>query len=683
MSEKIYGFRKRMVKLHSAIKIKTEANENELVIPQSVKICVKDKDEVIDTAVLDLMAFLKKAFKINAEISDTEGFFTFSINKDKLNGVKGYMGRRTVITKNGVEIFGFDNRGIAQGIYSLEDRMKERQAPYLEVGDTESIIEFSPKMVHSGYGLDQFPDEYLSACAHHGYDAIIVFVKDATHSAHGECDFNDIITRAKKYGIDVYAYSYFMNFVHPLEEGAKEKYREVYGGLFEKLPGLKGMIFVGESIEFPSRDPHVVPLHHRMKSPDGLPLDKPYPGWWPCYDYKDWIALVRDSIRAVSPEADVVFWTYNFGYVLKEERVKLLEALPTDISLLVTFEMFDKLYHENSVGAVRDYTISHIGPSEAFVSEAEIAMKRGIRLYAQANTAGRTWDYGTAPYEPFPHQWNKRNMALLKAKEEYGLTGLMEGHHYGFYPSFISQLAKDTFTKNSRPFEERLYTYAKNLCDEPEKLLEALKYIDGAVTHCTPSHENQYGPMRIGPAFPLCLKNAYKMPAEAGTLFGNTIYVTLNNMSDWDFQSVYSVRIIDELNEHKKAIALFKKGISILKTVKKKNAEFKRLLNLCEYLMRCHITAKNFKEFDMYRKKMLATNNKKEVVRYAKKLKVIVERERENAQNTIPIVKKDSSLGYEATMGYVGDEQAILWKLKHLDLMLKSELNIYLNEKFV
>ena len=45
---------------------------------------------------MDIIDFLNKAFKINAEISDTEGFFTFSVNKDKLKDVKGYMGRRTV-----------------------------------------------------------------------------------------------------------------------------------------------------------------------------------------------------------------------------------------------------------------------------------------------------------------------------------------------------------------------------------------------------------------------------------------------------------------------------------------------------------------------------------------------------------------------------------------------------------
>lgn len=673
-------FQKQMIKIHKPIKVVSEKCENEIAVPQNVKIYLNNKDDVSLTAVKDFIKYLKVAFKINAVLTDSkDAFFRFFIDESKLKDVKGYMGRRTIVKDDCVCIYSFDSRGLAQGIYSLEDKMNLRMAPYLEISDIENMAEFSPKMVHSGYGLDQYPDEYLSVCAHHGYDAILVFLKDETHSAHGECDFNDIISRAKKFGIDVYAYSYFMNFVHPEEENAKEIYKKVYGGIFEKLPELKGIVFVGESIEFPSRDPHVVPYHHRMKSPDGMPFDKPFPGWWPCTDYKEWLTLVRDSIHSVSPEADVVFWTYNFGPAPEEDRIKLIKSLPDDVSVLITFEMFDKIKHENSFGAVRDYTISHIGPSKVFLAEAaEVAKKKNVRLYSQANTAGRTWDYGTAPYEPFPYQWNERNEALKKAKKEFGLSGLMESHHYGFYPSFISLLAKDTFTKNSLPFEERLLKYANTLTDEGDKFMEAIKYIDEAVTHCTASKENQYGPMRIGPAFPLCVKNGYKKPSEAGTLFGNGIYTTLNLNDDWDFQGVYSLRINDEINEQKKAIELFRKGIGILKTIKNKRSELKQFINLCEYLMRCHITAKNSKEFELNRRKMFASTNKNDVNKFAKKMESIALKELENAKKTIPLLRKDSSLGYEASMGYAGGEEAILWKIKHTEFMLQVELHPYL-----
>ena len=60
-------------------------------------------------------------------------------------------------------------------------------------------------MVHSGFGLDEYPDNYLSRIAHDGRDAILVFVKDINQTPTGYLDFNDLIRRVSRYGLDVYA----------------------------------------------------------------------------------------------------------------------------------------------------------------------------------------------------------------------------------------------------------------------------------------------------------------------------------------------------------------------------------------------------------------------------------------------------------------------------------------------
>ena len=41
--------------------------------------------------------------------------------------------------------------------------------------------------------------------------------------------------------------------------------------------------------------------------------------------------------------------------------------------------------------------------------------------------------------------------------------------------------------------------------------------------------------------------------------------------------------------------------------------------------------------------------------------------EKENVENTIPIVQYDSILGWEPAMEYTGDEAALRWKLRQLD----------------
>ena len=61
------------------------------------------------------------------------------------------------------------------------------------------------------------------------------------------------------------------------------------------------------------------------------------------------------------------------------------------------------------------------------------------------NTCGRTWDFGGMPYMPMMYQWADRCEKLVEAQEKYGLSGLLESHHYGFFPSFISELNNSFF----------------------------------------------------------------------------------------------------------------------------------------------------------------------------------------------------------------------------------------------
>ena len=682
--EERYDFRKRICNMHKRImrdkSVKPKADEFSL--DKEVSVYLEDKTEVASLAAKDFCAYLKSAFGIKSRISDDENSdIKAKIERGNLGLGEGYMGFSLSADENGITILGYDERGIAQGFYAIEEELNAKGQPYLNYGTREKRPAFSPRMIHSGYGLDQFPDEYLSACAHYGYDAILVFVKDKDHSAHGPCDFNDIVTRAKKYGIDVYAYSYLQNFVHPEAEGAKEIYDNVYGTIFREIKGLRGIVFVGESIEFPSKDPNVTPISHLMTPQDGIPDGRIYPGWWPCYDYVEWVSLVRDSIRAVSPEADVVFWTYNWGWVDEEHRIKLIDKLPTDISLLVTFEMFEQYKLGNSTQRVCDYTLTKAGPGKYFTSEAEAAARRGIKLYSMVNTAGRTWDYGVIPYEPFPYQWNKRIQNIKKFQKTCGLSGLMESHHFGFTPSFITELAKNSYTVGGVSFEEKMAEIAKRLSpDEPEKVCCALKLWSEGITHHSASDENQYGPFRIGPAYPLCLKHNLKCPDQPGAHFGNRICeVGLNcfDLSRRSRETAYSIRIKDELRENAVAESFYKDGLKLLKSIKRKNNELLRLINLGEFLVKCHETARNAKLMYIETRKLFSATNRETIKKCILAIERIGKREIKNAESTIPIVEKDSSIGFEPSMLYQCSKENILWKIKQTNYMLTAELDFY------
>ncbi len=682
--EQNYDFRKRLCVPHKRIyRSKCDSlRENEYEIKSGGLVFFAEKDEVSKNAAEDFIDYMKTAFGTKLSLTDKrdEAKIILEISPSSLSGDSvGYMGRRVSVSAEGVLVIGYDGRGLAQGLYSLEEKMTSRRAPYLAFFEEDMRPVFSPRMIHSGYGMDLYPDEYLSTLAHSGYDAILAFVKDKNHSAHGECDFSDIVKRAKKYGIDLYAYSYLENFMHPEEEGAKEHYAELYGGLFRDIPGLKGIVLVGESIEFPSNDSHVAKRHYYEVPEDGIPDGRLSPGWYPCFDYPEWISLVRDSIRSVSPEADVVFWSYNFGFVDKEARLKLLRNIPTDISLLVTYEMFDKYNVGNGIGMVMDYTLSHIGPSEYFISEAEVAKERGIRLYAMTNTGGRTWDFGTVPYEPFPDKWHKRCESVLKSREKYGLSGLMESHHFGFLPSFVSRLITNDFTVGAQSYNDKLCEIAKELSgEEYEKFIEAMTVVSRSMEHYIPSDENQYGPFRIGPSFPLCLSRQMKVPCDKNAHFGNRIYFTMGrNHDDAGFHDPYSVRIRGEIEEAKLARSYIKDGLKLLKSIKNKRAELLRIINLLSFMEKCYTTAINAKSFYILRYKLLSAETVDEIKRIIPKLEKIGKDEIKNAESAIPLVECDSSIGYEPSMGYQCDRVSLEWKIKQVNYMINTELALY------
>ena len=64
----------------------------------------------------------------------------------------------------------------------------------------------------------------------------------------------------------------------------------------------------------------------------------------------------------------------------------------------------------------------------------------------------------------------------------------------------------------------------------------------------------------------------------------------------------------------------------------------------------------------------------KELVSEAKE---IVRCERENAKRAMEFTDKDSRLGWEPSMEYLGDSAHIKWKLNHLDYVENTELAIY------
>ncbi len=692
--EERYQFRQDLLTVHeSNIRdFNRVALVDELEIKDGFIVEIADTTNIVIINVAhDFVDFLKTSMGVNASVSTAnkpsgKGVIRLALAKDEkvdlgiANGYKGFF----AIISDGIDVFGHDDRGIATGLHYLEDLMTFEKAPILKRGNICKRPAMTPLMVHSGYGAEEWPDEYLNKIAHQGRDAILVFTKGPNQTRIGYLDFNDLIERASKYGIDVYAYSFIFANKHPDEDDAEQFYDSLYGELFRAHPGLKGVTLVGEVVEFRSKDPHVSKFLSSDTIKGGIPDTGCWPGWWPCEDLPKWIDKVKKVIRKVKPDADIVLWSYNWGCQPEEDRVKLIENLPTDITLQATFEMFDYKEFEGAKYECSDYSLAFPGPSKYFTSEAIAAKKRGLKLYSMTQTNGTTWDFGCASYEPMPYQWMKRLEGIRNAITDWDLKGGMECHHHGFYPNFISKFAYHAYLLPFEPLDvilDRILAseFGK---DNLDKLHKGFELWSDAIEHYTPTTQDFCGASRVGPAYPFNLFYPCKIDYDPEAMFGSRV-ISPRMSFGMDYPSglnfpdscnFLNLRIFQERKLLVKCRELMLEGVAVLESIENKNEKLLKVINLGKYLANCVLTNIHAKDWHVLTCKLKACYEKQGLLDIVKQMKVLLYKEIENAKNTIPIVEVDSRLGWEPSMLYLGDKQAIEWKIRQVNYVLTEEI---------
>ena len=657
-----------------------------------------DSDDVLYAAARDFEDYLWTSMGVSAAVSKgSDGGVSVALDASLADR------QHTVsISSGGVRIRAKDSRAAAQALYHLEDLMNLRRAPYLAAAEEDRTMRFSPRMTHSGFACDEFPDPYLARIAHAGMDAILVFVKDVDKTkGHPDYqDVNDTIRRAKRFGIDTYLYSYIHAFAHP--DQGPGPFDASYGRVSAAYPEARGVVLVGESCEFPSKDPRVIPIAARDRGKEHEGDSRPMCGYFPCSDYPQWVKAVADALRRHNPNCDVVFWTYNWGGAKDECRRPLLANLQKDVSLMATWEMFDTCVLPNGYSCrCADYTQTFVGPGHYFTSEAQWAKELGLRLYAQSCTGGITWDFGNVPYLPVPQHWKLRWDRMVAAHDDWGLAGLMEGHHQGWHPNFVSELAKEAFTRGGIPFEKHIRLIAARDFGEAnaDSVVAAWRKWSDASAYIAPTHANQYGMFRIGPAYPF---NALGPRIQAG-IGGdgsedypqsrhapNGVRICRLNYADdqvrqWLEGLDYFPRLAIpadalklELDGLRTAHGLFMDGAAALRRAAaglsgaRRDKALKQA-GLGEYLGRTCRTAVNVKaataEEDVVLSKT-ATAAEKAAAR--SRIRALARDEYANAKAALPLVDADSRLGWEPTMGYCGGREQIEWKLRRMERMFRD-----------
>jgi hypothetical protein len=707
--ERNYEFRKLLREVHipSRRDLAIKAAANEITIQNSWSIVWDNQaSSLIAATAKDLqdyfftsmgISLLLQSANIKSALNKTENCIILCNKNDMPTPGKTLSAPRSYILKvtdKQIIICGNDDRGIMEGCHYIEDLMNLKEAPILSktAGKKREPL-FAPRMMHSGWGIDQFPDAHLNAISHAGFDSIILFVKGINKTTMGYSDFNDLIDRAASFGLDVYFYSYLNSWKHPDDADAEEYFDGIYGELFKNCPGAKGVFMCGESSEFPSKDPHTTGKKWHESISHGIPDMRPSPGWWPCEDYPKWLTAVARSVRKYKPDADILFSTYNWGWAPEKDRIKFLKSMPKDITLHIPFEMFQTIKRGDTTNVVMDYTMSRTGAGKYFESEAKAAHKLGFKIYTMSNTGGMTWDFGAAPYEPIPYRWMTRHKAFHDARKKYGLSGLMDAHHYGWALSSACELAKWSFWTNSEAPEEILEKIAvRNYgISAAPHALKAWKIWSDAMEDYIPSNEDQYGPFRCGPSYPLIFhpnitrtmsSKEIPFPTVPYAHFGGDIIKTFYHPYENIQQSAGPVRYAAEAKCLKRLHSNWLKGVSefekaLQKTPVHKQAAAGKELGVGKFISATIATVLNVKKWWFLNQKLMAESSRGAALKLLDEIEQIALAEIKNAEAAIPVVEADSRLGWEPSMEYVTDKWHLEWKIKQVKNVIENEIPVY------
>jgi len=697
--EKHYDFRKKLLQVHQPDRI------NDAIWKQLEGVVVNDEwtiwipDDakiVLRNAAKDLQNYFRISMKRNLKIVAAHCDLQIRLYTSLTNEKQTY---RISVENNKIILNGTNEKMTAQAAYALEDLMNFNEGPVIPIMDELYTPMFSPRIIQSGLGDGLFPDEHLNAIVHAGFTAIKLSFHGVLTDENRRKEVNDVIMRASNYGLDVYTSTHFKNLRHPSDPDAWEHYDSMYGELFRCCPGLKGIFIVGEACEFPSHDDRTTGKPWR----ESIHEEKPSPGWFPCNDYPEFVTLLRDVIQHVKPSAEITLWSYNWGYVEEELRVALINSMPTDgISMMATYELDESFSVKPGVQEfTADYTLWFPGPSKYFSSEATAAAARGLNFMTMCNTGGNTWDIGVVPYLPAPGQWFKRYEGIVHYHNSGTLNGLYESHTYGYWPSFIPELSKAAFTYPQANLSELLRKIAIRDYgfEHAESVLKAWHHFDRGMQHCVSTNEDQYGPCRIGPAYPLFFKKWEKLPiGPESNRDPNSTCCPVYRFNPDEME-----RLVYEIQEYEAMASEFKEGNDIISELlpllpTSKQLHAKEAWTVSKFIENTARTTYNVKKWHKAKihlgvyvdheaiwtggrhdmsdalspVKPLDIREDKEY--WILQLLSIGNAEIENAMNTIPLLEDNSRLGYNQELDYCGSKEQVLWKIEKLQITLETEV---------
>ena len=452
-------------------------------------------------------------------------------------------GYRVEVEPDSIRILGRTPRGAMRGVYYIEELMRFRDAACLKRGTTDRNSKYALRVscmggiVELGHSESSHPTAYgdgmLSRMSHQGFNAVWIHfnLEEGVADSKVFPELNDpetprrferlrdLVTRAKRYGIDVIIYL-VSNYSHPVPESFYKKHPECRGtdwgnamctsvpkvrefieetirGVFEAVPGLWGSVVIFDTEGF---------RHCGMSGRLRCPRCK-------LRKTEDIVAelfqVLYRGMKAGNPDAQMIAWSYCLSSPAWVEAA--IEKLPPEIVMLSGFSQGTVIERAGVKHITTDYNITTIGPPKLFETQYARAKAHGLRAMAKTET-GASQEFLCVPYVPCMEQWYLRMEALAK----YDLWGIWGTYnHYGYTPSRPVELAlwnswtpapefEDLLDRIiARDFGEKTAPHVKRAWDHVTKAIREYPY-SNTLCRCPG------GPIQKGPSQPLWLEPGNK-----------------------------------------------------------------------------------------------------------------------------------------------------------------------------
>jgi hypothetical protein len=431
---------------------------------------------------------------------------------------------------------------------------------------------------------------------------------------------------------------------------------------------------------------------------------------WPSWnrgDIRKWIdhwtsgiAVAAEEMHRINPAIEILAWDYNIDFRPGAEETKryVIDRYAPGVTPFITWENGKGFERDGERGYLKDYAINEIGPAEVAAAQIEQARRRGMRIYAKADTFA-SWQFGTFPYLPFPQQWHARYEALAK----YGIDGTMESWSYGFKPNFVAELRNWYSWSGAPPLNELLRAVARREFGpgSEDLAIEAWDCFSRAIRMVPDTGPNMGTTNSVGSPFffqqpkarAITVEHSWA-PAgiEAGGVkvsaywpyapervilvpdFSNRTNAAARYASPFGLP-VFSKYLLLAAGEMEKGLESYRRA-ALQAPAGKRRTAFREVL-LAEQLQRMMRSDQAILEFEDFRLKLAKAEDRTERVRIVGRMAVILKDELERVAAARDTQLRDSRLGYEWEQDYFYTPDVLAEKMKQIRGVLEQEIPAY------